>query len=232
VISQLKRGRARALSCVVRRHSIPFEAISSLTQSVLGIMHSQISLNHVPASVRTLQVATEELGFSMGSDPGVGSLLRTLVALKPGGAFLELGTGTGLATAWMLDGMDRASTLLSIDLEAEPLAVAKQHLATDPRVTFVHGDGGRFLAEAAPESFDLIFADAWPGKFTHLDEAVAALRTGGIYLIDDLLPQPNWPQEHPAKVERLLAGLANRDDLRLTYLAWSTGIVLGTKAPQ
>jgi len=42
-------------------------------------------------------------------------MLRTLAASKPGGRFLELGTGTGIATAWLLEGMDERSTLISID---------------------------------------------------------------------------------------------------------------------
>ena len=194
-------------------------------------MPSLAELNRIPESVHTLQAATESLGFSMGSDPNVGSLLRTLVSSKPGGTFLELGTGTGLASAWMLDGMDEESTLLSIDLETEPLALAEQYLGSDPRIELLHGDGGSFLLEARTESFDLIFAVAWPGKYTHLDQAVGALRSGGIYVIDDLMPQPNWPEEHPQKVERLLAELSGRDDLSLTFLAWSTGVAIGTKLP-
>jgi predicted O-methyltransferase YrrM len=40
----------------------------------------------------------------MPSEPRTGAFLRELCAGKPGGNLLELGTGTGLATAWMLDG--------------------------------------------------------------------------------------------------------------------------------
>lgn len=165
----------------------------------------------------------------MGSDPGVGALLAMLVASKPGGSVLELGTGTGLASAWMLAGMDRSSTLLSIEMDPEPLAVAERHLGKDPRVRFLCADGGVFLEDAAPDGYDLIFADSWPGKFTHLDEALGALRVGGVYVIDDLLPQPNWPDDHPPKVERLLEELHRRDDLVIAHLHWSTGIILGTR---
>jgi len=42
---------------------------------------------------------SEELGFTMGSEPRTGALLRTLAASKPGGRFLELGTGTGVGRA-------------------------------------------------------------------------------------------------------------------------------------
>lgn len=38
-------------------------------------------------------------GFDAGSAPLVGELLTTLAASKPGGRFLELGTGAGLGTA-------------------------------------------------------------------------------------------------------------------------------------
>jgi predicted O-methyltransferase YrrM len=50
-------------------------------------------------------------------------------------------------------------------------------------------DGAAFLEQAAPQQFDFIYADAWPGKFTRLDLALSLLRIGGIYFIDDLLPQ-------------------------------------------
>lgn len=49
----------------------------------------------------------------MGSDHLTGSLLRTLVASKPSGMVLELGTETGLATAWLLDGMDAQARLIT-----------------------------------------------------------------------------------------------------------------------
>jgi predicted O-methyltransferase YrrM len=54
----------------------------------------------------------------MPSEPLLGALLRVLVASKPGGRFLELGTGTGLSTNWILDGMDADSMLVSLDNEA------------------------------------------------------------------------------------------------------------------
>lgn len=51
----------------------------------------------------------------MPSDILIGTMLKSLVASKPGGNFLELGTGIGLSLAWMADGMDDSSQLTSID---------------------------------------------------------------------------------------------------------------------
>jgi len=52
-----------------------------------------------PIALEAILHETIDIGFSMASESQTGSLLRTLVASKPGGRFLELGTGTGVATA-------------------------------------------------------------------------------------------------------------------------------------
>jgi predicted O-methyltransferase YrrM len=70
---------------------------------------------HEPAAMATLSEASRKAGFTMASEPLTGSLLRTLAATKAGGRFLELGSGTGLSTAWILDGMDAKATLTTVD---------------------------------------------------------------------------------------------------------------------
>jgi hypothetical protein len=66
----------------------------------------------------------------------------------------------------------------------------------------------------------------WPGKFTHLDRALSLLAAGGVYFIDDLLPQPNWPDGHAAKVPALIADLEGRDGFVSTKLAWASGLMM------
>jgi predicted O-methyltransferase YrrM len=77
--------------------------------------------------------------------------------------------------------------------------------------------------------FDLIFADAMPGKYHDLEHALALLKIGGLYVIDDMLPQPNWPDNHAPRVAALIETLESRRDLRLAKLRWSTGIVLAAR---
>ena len=107
----------------------------------------------------------------MASEPRTGSLLRTLAASKPGGRFLELGTGTGIGTAWLLAGMDSGSCLDSVDTDGTAQEIARHHLGHDTRVTFHIADGAVFLEQSRLQQFDFIYADAWPGKFSHLDLA-------------------------------------------------------------
>ena len=70
-----------------------------------------------PPALHWLQRETKALGFDMASEPRTGALLATLAASKPGGRFLELGTGTGFGTAWLLSGMDDASRLETVDVD-------------------------------------------------------------------------------------------------------------------
>ena len=167
----------------------------------------------------------------MTSEPKVGALLAVLAASKPAGRLLELGTGIGHGTAWLLSGMDAASTLDTVDTDPQVVAVAQRHLRADERVTFHVMNGAAFLAAAAEQRFDLIYADAWPGKFSHLDQALSALRPGGFYVIDDLLPQPNWPEGHAPKVPPLVGEMEGRPEFATVRLAWASGLMLVVRKP-
>ena len=182
-----------------------------------------------PKVIQAIQHDTDASGFPMASEPQTGSLLRTLAAATPSGAFLELGTGTGLSTAWILAGMDPHSTLLSVDNDERAQSIARRHLDHDSRVTFQLADGAAFLATLKGRSFDFIFADTWPGKYDHLDEALALLKPGGLYLIDDMLPQPNWPLGHDQKAASLITTLEQRQDLTITKLNWASGLIIAAK---
>ena len=186
------------------------------------------SVTVLPPSLEAIERETHEIGFTMGSERKTGTLLRTLAATKPNGRILELGTGTGIGTAWILDGMTPNARLDSVDTDSSVVAVAKRYLGGDRRVTFHFIDGGTFLSECH-DQYDLIFADAWPGKFTHVEAALSLLRDGGLYVIDDLLPQANWPPDHPPKVTALIEALVRRQDLKTTRLAWASGILVGVK---
>ncbi|MFO7634114.1 MAG: class I SAM-dependent methyltransferase, partial [Caldilinea sp.] len=146
-----------------------------------------------PPVLESIRADTDAIGFPMASEPQVGALLRTLVAAKPGASVLELGSGTGLATAWLLAGMDADARMVSVENDSGVAAIAHRYLGEDQRVQFVIADAGAFLVALAPQSVDLIFADTWAGKYTHLEETLQLLRPGGLYVIDDMLPQPNWP---------------------------------------
>ena len=79
------------------------------------------------------------------------------------------------------------------------------------------------------KTFDLIFADAWPGKYSEIDEVLDLIKVGGFYIVDDMTKQPNWPEGHEENVKSLVAYLEKREDLTLTKLNWSTGVIMAVK---
>jgi predicted O-methyltransferase YrrM len=179
-----------------------------------------------PSTYQSIQEATTTSGFTMASDVLTCSLLRTLAASKPSGKFLELGTGTGLGTSWILDGMDAQSSLTSIDNDEKFLVIAQQFLGDDKRLKLVCTDGGDWVEGNKNVRYDFIFADTWHGKYLMLDEVLAMLNKGGFYIIDDMLPQPNWPEGHEEKVANLMKVLEAREDLLVTKQDWATGIII------
>jgi len=185
-----------------------------------------------PAVLIGILERTKALNFGMASEPRTGALLRVLAASKPSGRLLELGTGTGIATAWLLAGMDAATTLISVDTDPEAQAVARKALGADPRLTLITEEGASFLRRQIPLSFDLVFADAMPGKYEALEEALKVVKPGGFYIIDDMLPQPNWPEGHAEKVPVLLDRLARDGQFLICPMAWASGVEVAVRKPQ
>jgi hypothetical protein len=68
-----------------------------------------------------------------------------------------------------------------------------------------------------------------PGKYDLFDETINMLSNHGYYIIDDMLPQPNWPQGHDERVHNFIKRIEERDDLLATKLNWSTGIMIVVK---
>ena len=179
-----------------------------------------------PRVLEAIVTDTERLGFHMASEPKTGALLRLLAASKPCAQVLEIGTGTGISAAWLLEGMDAASTLVSIDTDAQCQEVARKHLGNDPRVTFICQEGEEFLKSVQRQRFDVVFADSWPGKFSALELALQVVAKGGYYMIDDLLPQTNWPEGHAPRVSQLLSELERQYSFVSLKLEWASGLMV------
>ena len=188
---------------------------------------------------QALRNAARTIGFTQSSDDLTGGFLATLASSKPGGRFLELGTGVGAGSAWLLQGMDAASSLTTAELNAEQVEVAKEHLGHDPRITFWVGDGLEYLQKAY-KPFDFIFADALPGKIKHPELALDLVAPGGFYVVDDM--ELGWTDREALEPpvddflleiwqgqRELMDLLATRKDFHCTRLDWSTGLMVCVK---
>ncbi len=98
-----------------------------------------------PDTLERIAARAAEVGFDAASASGVGELLTALAASKPGGRLLELGTGAGLGTAYLLRGMDADARLVTVELDPQLSAIAQtEH--RDDRVDWVVADGCAWLA--------------------------------------------------------------------------------------
>lgn len=189
----------------------------------------QTNILDFPKSYQALISKSNEIGFTMPSDAYIGTLLKTLVASKPNGVFLELGTGIGLSLSWMIDGMCSNSRLITIDNDQQLIAIAKEYFGKDERVEIVCDDASKYIQKSKGKQFDLVFADAWPGKYSDLDKTISMLATGGYYVIDDMRQQQNWPKGHEDNVADLVKRLEQNKALTLTKMDWSTGVLIAVK---
>lgn len=183
----------------------------------------------IPAVLPEIHKKSEGIGFTMPSDVYIGTFLKTLIASKPKGRFLELGTGIGLSLSWMIEGMDAESYLITVDNDPELINIAHTFFGHDKRLKIICQDGSEWIEAYDDENFDLIFADAWPGKYSDIDKILDLVKVGGFYVIDDMSAQPNWPDGHQDNVDKLIVYLENRDDFTLTKMNWSTGLIIAVK---
>jgi hypothetical protein len=106
-------------------------------------------------------------------------------------------------------------------------SVARTELAGDPRVTFYLGDGGTFL-ESCDTTFDLIYADAWPGKYSHRDAALRLLipaeSTSSMTCC-----RSRTGEDHAPQAAALRETLQALNGFAVTTLDWSTGLIVCVK---
>ena len=97
-----------------------------------------------------------------------------------------------------------------------------QHFLDDKRVLTAIVDA---LAPTASDTFtvpDLLSSISTPLR-------LAVVKPGGFYVIDDMLPQPNWPEGHAEKVPFLLDRLAGDARFILCPMASASGVVIALR---
>ncbi|MFF8616919.1 O-methyltransferase [Streptomyces sp. NPDC015350] len=181
-----------------------------------------------PACLDAILADAGRTGFAMSCEDRTGSLLATLAASKPNGRFLELGTGVGAGAAWLASGMTAGAHLITVEANAAVQAIAHRHLGGDARIEFVHADADDWLTQEAGV-FDFAYVDCRPGKYVRLPDLLALLKPGALYVVDDMLPQATWPDDHQPRVEDFLERLPEVPNCRATPMNWASGLVVAAR---
>jgi predicted O-methyltransferase YrrM len=135
----------------------------------------------VPPLVARAKVAAGALGLEMGCRDEDGMLLHVLAGRRGVERVAEIGTGTGVGTAWLASALPPGIPLVTVQLEQRFAGVAAELFAADPDVDVLHGDWREVLPAHAP--FDLLVVHA--GRARGDPDAVLALAAPGATIVLD-----------------------------------------------
>jgi len=115
--------------------------------------------------------------------PATGAQLAQLAAAIDARQILEIGTGCGVASLWLLSGAAEAQ-LTTIDIEAEHQQVAKEAFVAAgvpaTRTRFITGRATEVLPRMNDGSYDLVLVDADPrAVLENVEHALRVARPGG-----------------------------------------------------
>ncbi len=182
---------------------------------------------NLPRVLQGITSTTEDLELTMGDELRFGSLLRTLAGSRLGDRVLQIGAGSGILTAWLLDGMGTGSSLTSLEADVELARVAGRFLGRDERLEIRQGSMESLLAELEP-GFGLIVTSTPLDLEGLLREAVRLLAPGGLFVVGGLVEQPDWTAAERSAAQTLVSRLEVLEDLQLTPLEWSSGVLLAS----
>ncbi len=163
--------------------------------------------------------------------PGSGAVLTVLAAAVQARSVVEIGTGAGVASMYLLRGMPADGVLTTIDLEVEHHRAAKEAFReAEIRATRIRAISGRaldVLPRLTDAGYDLVFVDADKESYpAYVEQALRLLRPGGVLAVDnalwhDRVPDPARRDEVTTTIRSLLR--TARDDARLTSALLPTG---------
>jgi len=163
-----------------------------------------------PDLVLAAERLARELGFPLtreeaGPDrpsacmPGVGRFLAMLAA--GASSIGELGTGSGVGTAWMASALPPDGRLVTVEIDARQAEAVRPLFAADHRVEVITGDARAEVAGRGP--FDLLFADSGIRDHEAFDRLVDLLKVGGRIVMDDVTPAAARAQAAPQQAQDL-----------------------------
>lgn len=126
--------------------------------------------------------------------PSQGKLLHLLARLAGAHRILEVGTLAGYSTIWLARALPPGGRLVTLEIDAQHVEVARRNLAragVGDHVEVVLGDARaslRRLVDDRAEPFDLVFIDAdKPSNVAYLEAALRLVRPGALIVVDNVV---------------------------------------------
>lgn len=179
-----------------------------------------------------------ELGCTPVS-PGTGAVLSLLASTADARAVVEIGTGTGVASLWLLRGMRDDGVLTTIDHEAEHHLAAKDAFTEaeirPTRVRVITGRAQSVVPRLTDAGYDMVVIDADVDSYDdYLEQAIRLLRVGGLLVIpnalnNDLVPDPARRDPATVAARQVVKKLSDDERVTTTLLSAGSGVLAATK---
>ena len=179
--------------------------------------------NKLAARARGVEIGTRDV------TQGAGAYLSFLAQLLKAQSVVEVGTGSGVGSLWLLDGMLKSGTLTSIDDEMEHSSIAKLALTdaeiAPPRFRLITNPVMDVMVKLTDRAYDLVIYRHNPEDLTYaISEAQRILRSGGVFVVDNFFgggKVSDPAQRDPKTVALREAGKA----LKAESEVWSTSLI-------
>ena len=130
-----------------------------------------------------------ELG-TIDTTPGAGAFLRYLAFTVKAQSVVEIGTGSGVGSLWLFDGMSESGTLTSIDDEMEHTQIAKLAFSeadiAPGRYRLITNTVVEVISKLTDGAYDLVVMRHNPEDLSYIiSDAHRILRSGGTLVIDN-----------------------------------------------
>ena len=186
------------------------------------------------ARARGVELATTD------TSSGTGAFLRHLAFSLQAQAVVEVGTGSGVGSLWLLDGMRPAGTLTSIDDEMEHTQIAKLAFAdadiSQSRFRLITNSVLDVISKLTDRAYDMVVFRHNPEDLSFvIGEAHRILRSGGVLVIDNFYgggKVADAAQRDPRTVALRDAGKIIKNDTEhwvSTLIPVGDGLLLATK---
>lgn len=179
--------------------------------------------NKLAARARGVEIGTRDV------TQGAGAYLSFLAQLLKAQSVVEVGTGSGVGSLWLLDGMLKSGTLTSIDDEMEHSSIAKSAFTdaeiAPSRFRLITNPVMDVMAKLTDRAYDLVIYRHNPEDLTYaISEAQRILRSGGVFVVDNFFgggKVSDPAQRDPKTVALREAGKALKADSEI----WSTSLI-------
>lgn len=168
-------------------------------------------------------------------DSVTGSLLRLLAGTAAAKSVVELGTGAGVSSLWLLRGMRPDGVLTTVDPETEHQRLARQSLLEagygSGRVRLIAGRGLEVLPRLSDGAYDLVFCDALRSEnLDYLEAALRLLRPGGLVVFagalgDGRVADPSARDPETVALRELASRVRDTDALVPALLPVGAGLL-------